>query len=98
MITTARPTPSTTSTASTASHWARTSHWTLHVGYNDLDEDGGFLSDGQDSYVDYSVGLTTSVASVDLTLAVVGTDLDEDEVFGTEWGDDSVIFTISKSM
>ncbi len=70
----------------------------LHVGYNDLDEDGGFLSDGQDSYVDYSVGLTTSVASVDLTLAVVGTDLDEDEVFGTEWGDDSVIFTISKSM
>jgi hypothetical protein len=44
------------------------------------------------------VGLTTSVASVDLTLAVVGTDLDEDEVFGTDWGDDSVIFTISKSM
>lgn len=70
----------------------------LHVGYNDLDEDGGFLSDGQDSYVDYSVGLSTSVASVDLSLAVVGTDLDEEEVFGTDWGEDSVIFTISKSM
>lgn len=70
----------------------------LHVGYNDLDSDGGFLSDGQDSYIDYSVGLTTSFASVDLTLAVIGTDLDEDEVFGTDWGDDSVIFTISKSM
>jgi len=70
----------------------------LHVGYNDLDEDGGFLSDGQDSYVDYSVGLSTSFASVDLSLAVVGTDLDEEEVFGTDWGEDSVIFTISKSM
>ena len=70
----------------------------LHVGYNDLDKDGGFLSDGQDSYVDYSVGLSTSVASVDLSLAVVGTDLDEAEVFGTDWGEDSVIFTISKSM
>ena len=44
----------------------------LHVGYNDLDEDGGFLSDGQDSYIDYSVGLSTSVASVDLSLALVG--------------------------
>jgi len=70
----------------------------LHVGYNDLDEDGGFLSDSQDSYIDYSVGLTTSFASVDLTLAVVGTDLDEEEVFGTDWGENSVVFTIAKSM
>lgn len=70
----------------------------LHVGYNDLDEDGGYLSDGQDSYIDYSVGLTTSFASVDLTLAVVGTDLDEEEVFGNDWGENSVVFTIAKSM
>jgi len=70
----------------------------LHVGYNDLDEDGGFLSDGQDSYIDYSLGLTTSVANVDLTFAVVGTDLDEDEVFDTDWGESSVVFTIAKSL
>jgi uncharacterized protein (TIGR02001 family) len=70
----------------------------LHVGFNDFDEKDGFLSDGQDSYIDYSVGITKTWASVDWTLAYVGTDLDSEEVFDTDWGDDSVIFTISKSM
>jgi hypothetical protein len=44
------------------------------------------------------VGVTASWLAVDWTLAYVGTDLDEEDVFDTEWGDDSVIFTISKSM
>jgi len=70
----------------------------LHAGYNDLDEDGGFLSDGQDSYTDYSVGLTWSVMGVDLGAAYVGTTLDEEEVFGTDWGEDTVVFSIAKSM
>lgn len=70
----------------------------LHLGYNDLEEDGGFLSDNTDSYVDYSVGLTASWLAVDWTLAYVGTDLSDSEVFGTDWGDDSVVFTLSKSM
>lgn len=70
----------------------------FHVGFNDLDEDGGFLSDGQDSYIDYSVALTKEWLSVEWSLAYVGTDLDESEVFGTEWGDDSVIFSVSKSL
>lgn len=69
----------------------------FHVGYNDFDEEG-FLSDGATDYTDYSIGVTTSFLAVDWTLAWVGTDLDEDEVFGTDWGDDTVVFTISKSM
>jgi len=70
----------------------------LHVGYNDLEKNGGFLSSDEDSFVDYSVGLTASWASVDWSIAYVGTDLDEEDVFGTDWGDDAAIFTISKSM
>lgn len=70
----------------------------FHVGYNDLEKNGGFLATDEDSYIDYSVGVTASWLAVDWTLAYVGTDLDEEDVFDTEWGDDSAIFTISKSM
>jgi uncharacterized protein (TIGR02001 family) len=70
----------------------------FHVGYNDLEKNGGFLATDEDSYIDYSVGVTASWLAVDWTLAYVGTDLDEEDVFDTEWGDDSIIFTISKSM
>ncbi|KAA1189223.1 hypothetical protein F0M18_16245 [Pseudohalioglobus sediminis] len=80
--------------------WGFAENWSLdfHVGFNDLDEDGGFLSDGEDSYTDYSVGLTWSVMGVDLGATYVGTTLDEDEVFGTDWGEDTVVVSISKSM
>ena len=70
----------------------------LHIGLNDFDDADVFLSDG-DSYIDYSVGLTASYFAVDWTLAWVGTDLDDDEYF--DLGDlveDTVVFTISKSM
>jgi uncharacterized protein (TIGR02001 family) len=70
----------------------------FHVGYNDLEKNGGFLGTDEDSYVDYSLGITAGWLAVDWTLAYVGTDLDDEDVFGTDWGDDSVIFTISKSM
>ena len=70
----------------------------FHVGYNDVEKNGGFLSSDEDSFIDYSVGVTASWLAVDWTLAYVGTDLDEEDVFDTEWGDDSIIFTISKSM
>lgn len=69
----------------------------FHVGYNDFDEEG-FLSDGATDYVDYSVGVTASWLAVDWSLALVGTDLDEEEVFGTDWGDDTLVFTIAKSL
>ena len=57
----------------------------------------GFLSGGADSYIDYSVGVTWSVVGVDLGLAWVGTDLDDEDVFDTSWGDDTAVFSISKS-
>ena len=70
----------------------------LHVGYNMLEEDGGFLSSDEDQYTDYSVTVTYSWASVDFSLAYVGTDLDDDDVFGTDWADDTAVFTIAKSL
>ena len=70
----------------------------LHVGYNDLEADGGFLSSDTDSYVDYSVGVTASWLAVDWTLAYVGTDLNKKDASGTKWGEDATVFTISKSM
>lgn len=70
----------------------------LHVGYNDLDEDGGFLATDEDSYTDYSIGVSTSFLAVDWSLAYVGTTLDEEDVFDTDWGEDTVVFTVSKSM
>ena len=70
----------------------------FHIGYNDLEKNGGFLATDEDSYIDYSVGITASYWAVDWTLAYVGTDLDEEDVFDTDWGEDTVVFTISKSM
>ncbi len=80
--------------------WGFAENWSLdlHVGMNDFDDEDVFLSDG-DSYVDYSVGVTTSYLSVDWALAYVGTDLDDDEYFGfDDLIDDTVVFTISKSL
>lgn len=70
----------------------------LHVGYNMLEEDGGFLSSDEDAYTDYSVSFTYTWMDVDFSLAWVGTDLDDDDVFGTDWADDTAVFTIAKSL
>lgn len=70
----------------------------LHVGLNMLEEDGGFLSSDEDQYTDYSVTVSYEWASVEFALAYVGTDLDDDDVFGTDWADDTAVFTISKSL
>jgi len=70
----------------------------FHVGYNDLEEDGGFLSSDEDSYVDYSVTLGASWMGVDWALAYVGTDLDEEDYFDTDLAEDTVVFSITKSM
>jgi uncharacterized protein (TIGR02001 family) len=80
--------------------WGFAENWSLdlHIGYNDLEEDGGFLNTDEDSYTDYSVGVTTSFLAVDWSLAYVGTTLDEEDVFDTDWAEDTVVFTVSKSM
>ncbi|MFV0477537.1 MAG: TorF family putative porin [Parahaliea sp.] len=68
----------------------------FHIGYNDFDEEG-FLSDGADSYLDYSIALTATYMAVDFSLAWVGTDLDEEEYFELDdLIDDAAVFSISK--
>ncbi len=70
----------------------------LHAGYNMLDKNGGFLATAEDAFTDYSVALTYAWGGVDLSLAYTGTDLNDADVFGTNWGDARAIFTISKSL
>lgn len=71
-----------------------------HVGYNLLDEDDGLLGEGDDDYFDYSLGVTYTLADIDFSLAWVGTDLDSDDVGAAleELGDNTAVFTISKSL
>ena len=78
--------------------WAFAEDWTLalHVGYNDFDEDV-FLSSDKGNYTDYSVGVSWSIAAVELGLAWVGTNLNEEDVFGYGWGDDTAVFSLSAS-
>jgi uncharacterized protein (TIGR02001 family) len=70
----------------------------LHVGYSDIEKNGGFFDTDTDSYFDYSAGISASWLSVDWSLAYIGTDLDKKDVFGTDWAEDTAVFTISKSM
>lgn len=78
--------------------WAFAENWSLgmHVGWNKFEEDV-FLSSDKGDYVDYLLGVTWNVLGVDLGLAWVGTDLGEEDVFDTDWGDDAAVFSISKS-
>jgi len=69
----------------------------LHAGYNDFDKQE-FLGDGADSYTDYSVSLGITFKGVDLSVAWIGTDLDESECWDSDICDDTAVFTISKSL
>lgn len=73
--------------------------WSLdiHLGYSELQRGGGFLATAEDSYMDYSLAVTASLMEVDWTVAYVGSDLEQEEVFDTDWGDDSLVFSVSKS-
>ncbi len=79
--------------------------WSLdfHLGLNQFEDDNldAFLgADGAGkSYLDYSIGITTAVIGVDLTLAYVGTDIDDSDCFGgTKDCKGNAVFTISKSL
>ncbi len=78
--------------------WGFAENWSLglHVGWNKFEEDI-FLSSDKGDYIDYSVGVTWSALGVDLGLAWVGTDLNSEDVFDTDWGDDTAVFSIAKS-
>jgi len=78
--------------------WGFAEDWVLsfHVGYNDFKDDI-FLSSDKGEYTDYSVGLTWSVVGVDLGVTYVGSNLKKKDVFGSNWADDTAVFSISKS-
>lgn len=78
-----------------------------HLGYNafaDEEAFASFMGDdpailGEDGYLDYNVSLNAALAVVDLSLAVVATDLDEDQCFaGSDLCEESLVLTISKSL
>ena len=60
----------------------------------------GNCADGtEDTYSDWSVGVSTSAAGLDFSLQYVDTDLDEADCFGnTKLCDATAVFTISKSL
>jgi len=67
----------------------------LHVGYTDTDENA--LGISEDSYLDYLAGINWDVGGVTLSLAVTGTDADEDDNFG-DAGEARALFSVSRSL
>ena len=80
----------------------------LHYGLNNFDVASGdsnvkdaekaFLSNNEDSYSDYSITVTKTMVGLDLALAWVDTDLDKKDLFGSNWADSAVVFSVSKSL
>lgn len=79
----------------------------LHYGLNLLefsstdgrpkDAERAFLTGGADDYVDYSISLSKDLVELSFSLSWVGTDLDDDECFGSSsLCDDALIFSVAK--
>lgn len=68
----------------------------LHAGYSSVSGDDDFFADNVGDYLDYSIGLSTSLAGVDLSLTYVDNDISGSiaEEIGAE---DRVVFSIGKS-
>jgi len=76
----------------------------LHLGYNVFedssdDSSSAFLSDGEDKYLDYSIGVSTSYWDLDWAANVVGTDLDDEDYFDDgDLIDPMLVLSVSKSL
>ena len=75
----------------------------VHYGYQTIDEgeasEAGFFSSEEDSYSDWSIGVSKSYWDLDFDLSYVDTDLDnDDDCFGANACEDTVVFSISKSL
>ena len=64
----------------------------LSIGLSTVDEDD-FFAEGEDSYIDYSAGVTAPIAGLDVNVALVGTSLDD--IAGAE---NRLIVSFSKSL
>lgn len=78
----------------------------IHLGWNMFDDDDAFaefldinpaVNNPGDDYFDYSVTLSTSAVGLDFALALVGTDIDDDDC-GAELCDDTIVLSVSKSL
>lgn len=68
----------------------------VHVGYQTIDK-AGFFETQEDSYMDWSVGITKSYADLDFSLTYTDTDLSTADC-GGDICDDTVVFSIGKSL
>ena len=64
----------------------------LHVGMSMVDEDN-FFGDGEDSYMDFSASLTVSFHGIDVSAAIVGTNVSD-----TPDADTRLVFSFAKSL
>ena len=72
-----------------------------HFGYQYIEDgsvkDEGFFSSDEDSYSDWSIGVSKSFMGVDLDLSYIDTNLGSSDCFGDKICDDTVVFSVSKS-
>jgi len=73
-----------------------------HFGYQTIDDgsikDDGFFSSDEDSYKDWSVGVTKTMWDLDFDLSYIDTNLSDSDCFGNNVCDSTVVFSISKSL
>ena len=66
------------------------------IGHQTVDDNAAW---GTPDWTDYKIGLSGTVAELDLEVAYIGTDLDQAECFGgSDWCDGTIVLTVSKSM
>ena len=73
-----------------------------HFGYQTIDDgsikDDGFFSSDEDSYKDWSIGVSKSMWELDFDLSYIDTNLSDSDCFGNNVCDSTVVFSISKSL
>lgn len=95
-----------------AENWSLDLHYGLNI-FEDEEEGADFgigmcaatLANGEcangseDSYSDWSIGVSTSAAGLDFSLQYIDTSLDDDECFGgSQLCDSTAVFSVSKSL
>jgi len=73
-----------------------------HFCYQTIDDgsikDDGFFSSDEDSYKDWSIGVTKTMWDLDFDLSYIDTNLSDSDCFGNNVCDSTVVFSISKSL
>ena len=73
-----------------------------HFGYQTIDDgsvnDAGFFSSDEDSYKDWSIGVSKSFMGVDFDLSYIDTNLGSSDCFDSKICDDTFVFSVSKSL